>query len=316
MGKRSRERLTPIEYIKRKKRAIKLTTFRQGVGYVLLFISSIIMISLFVLPPLSKPILAALNSGPNEYIEPDTTQSINSIDYSQKSQVTLNIDGKGYNFRTDKTIVGDILRDIGVSIPFNKGIYPDLNQTLNAGQIIYIGDIETKTLVEDETTTFRTVEQKDESLDKGVKKTIQEGSDGLVRNTYIVQTVANKEISRNSFSSEVIKELKNHIIGIGYIDQAGCPKISPNRGAVYCRGHKETYYNLDMHYFSGFGTIIRREDGAKVYGDGKWKGLILLACHTKYRYQVRLTSIGRGICVDTGGFATNNPEQIDIATFW
>ena len=58
-----------------------------------------------------------------------------------------------------------------------------------------------------------------------------------------------------------------------------------------------------------------REDGAKMIGD-----YILCACDVTgtahNRYDIVETSMGLGICADTGAFAATNPYQIDIATTW
>jgi hypothetical protein len=85
--------------------------------------------------------------------------------------------------------------------------------------------------------------------------------------------------------------------------------LTAQLGTVLFQGHKETYYNLDMSYFAPYSI---RADGAKI----KPNGDIILACHTDYRGQRRLTSLGWGICLDTGGFALFDHEQIDLAMDW
>ena len=97
-------------------------------------------------------------------------------------------------------------------------------------------------------------------------------------------------------------------------------KLSPQTGAVYGPSGKETYYNLDM---SGIVSIARgqgiegdywvREDGAKMYGS-----YIICACGFNVRPRGTLveTSLGTGICLDTGGFAYTDPYQVDLAVTW
>jgi hypothetical protein len=97
-------------------------------------------------------------------------------------------------------------------------------------------------------------------------------------------------------------------------------KLSPQTGAVYGPSGKETYYNLDM---SGVVSIARnqgiegdywvREDGAKMYGS-----YIICACGFDVRPRGTLveTSLGTGICLDTGGFAYTDPYQVDLAVTW
>lgn len=99
--------------------------------------------------------------------------------------------------------------------------------------------------------------------------------------------------------------------------------LSASRGAQEGPSGKETYYNLNM---SSVVSIMRgmgydeanypyhiREDGAKMLGR-----FILVAANLNLRPRGTLvtTSMGIGIVADTGGFASRNPTQIDIATNW
>lgn len=86
---------------------------------------------------------------------------------------------------------------------------------------------------------------------------------------------------------------------------------------------KETYYNLDM---SGVIAIMRsmgysedeypywvRDDGVKMFGQ-----YVMVAAELSSRPKGTIleTSLGTGMVVDTGGFASGNPAQLDIATAW
>ena len=83
---------------------------------------------------------------------------------------------------------------------------------------------------------------------------------------------------------------------------------------------KETYYNLDM---SGVIRIMQnqgydyeywvREDGVKMYGD-----YIMCAANLNVHPRGSLVESSLGTCIvcDTGGFASGNPNQLDIAVTW
>lgn len=83
---------------------------------------------------------------------------------------------------------------------------------------------------------------------------------------------------------------------------------------------KETYYNLNM---SGVVNIMRnmgnndeywiRNDGCKILGN-----YIMVAANLNVHPRGSLveTSLGTGIVCDTGGFASENATQLDIATTW
>ena len=99
--------------------------------------------------------------------------------------------------------------------------------------------------------------------------------------------------------------------------------LSAASGVNYGPSGKETYYNLDM---SGVVSIMRgmgyseaeypysvRSDGAKMLGN-----YIMVAANlsTHPRGSLVETSMGTAIVCDTGGFATGNANQLDIATTW
>lgn len=100
-------------------------------------------------------------------------------------------------------------------------------------------------------------------------------------------------------------------------------KLTRSRGSIQGPSGKETYYNLNM---SGVVSIMRRmgfseseypynvrADGVKCLGP-----YVMVAAHLGQRPRGSKvqTSLGIGLVCDTGGFAANNPTQIDIATAW
>lgn len=100
-------------------------------------------------------------------------------------------------------------------------------------------------------------------------------------------------------------------------------KLSRLRGSIQGPSGKETYYNLNM---SGVVSIMRRmgfseseypysvrADGVKCLGP-----YVMVAAHLgkRPRGSKVQTSLGAGIVCDTGGFASSNPTQIDVATAW
>lgn len=96
--------------------------------------------------------------------------------------------------------------------------------------------------------------------------------------------------------------------------------LTKTKGAVYGPSGKETYYNLDM---SGVVQIMKnkginkrywvREDGVKMYGD-----YVMCAANLDVHPRGSLveTTLGTAMVCDTGGFASDNPHTLDIATNW
>ena len=101
------------------------------------------------------------------------------------------------------------------------------------------------------------------------------------------------------------------------------PVLCKGLGVVYGPSGKETYYNLPM---DGVVRIMRgmgfteeeypyweREDGCKMLGE-----FIMVAANLDVHPRGSLVpcSLGVAIVCDTGGFAYNNPQQLDIAVNW
>ena len=68
-----------------------------------------------------------------------------------------------------------------------------------------------------------------------------------------------------------------------------------------------------MHRMGVKGDYWVREDGVKMLGD-----YVMVAANLKThpRGSIVETSLGTGIVCDTGGFAKEHPERLDIATSW
>ena len=98
------------------------------------------------------------------------------------------------------------------------------------------------------------------------------------------------------------------------------PVLTKQAGVVQGPSGKETYYNLDM---SGVIRLMKnqgydyeywvREDGVKMYGD-----YIMCAANLNVHPRGSLVESSLGTCIvcDTGGFASSNPSQLDIAVTW
>ena len=97
--------------------------------------------------------------------------------------------------------------------------------------------------------------------------------------------------------------------------------LTKSKGTNNGPSGKETYYNLNMsrvvaamsRYGYSSSDYWVRADGVKMLGN-----YVMVAASYKTHPKGSLvpTSLGTGIVCDTGGFATSNPTQIDIATNW
>lgn len=124
--------------------------------------------------------------------------------------------------------------------------------------------------------------------------------------------------SENSITEQQEQTTETYIEPQAYIEPTG--GLTPTGGVYWYGEQKETWYNLPMEKVieqaqnNGiYGEYWIREDGCKMYGD-----YIILACNRGVHPMGSIveTSLGTGISLDTGAFASSNPYQVDIAVNW
>ena len=216
-------------------------------------------------------------------------------------------------------------------------------------EIVIIGTVqETEVIKKD------TVKKETDELMKGETEVREEGEDGKrsISSDVVIEngTVTSKEI----VGKKVIKEDKDKVVMVGTkldngLNEDGSyrfvhctveedienseeykavqgafayngPVLTRSRGAISGPSGKETYYNLNM---SGCINIMNsrgfhepywvRSDGVKMYGY-----YVMCAAELSIRPKGSIveSSNGLAIVVDTGGFASRNPRQLDIAVTW
>lgn len=105
-----------------------------------------------------------------------------------------------------------------------------------------------------------------------------------------------------------------------YQEPTGTGCLTKQGGVFWYGSQKETYYNLDMSVVVSVaqsngiaGEYWIREDGCKMLGDY----IMIAANYNIHPYgSLVSTSLGTGIVVDTGGFASYEPYGVDIAVDW
>ena len=113
---------------------------------------------------------------------------------------------------------------------------------------------------------------------------------------------------------------EDEVKGYGAASDWDGPVLTASAGTITGPSGKETYYNLNM---SGVVSVMRslgntdeywvRDDGVKMLGD-----YVMVAANLDVHPRGSLveTSLGMGIVCDTGGFASGNSTQLDIAVSW
>lgn len=134
------------------------------------------------------------------------------------------------------------------------------------------------------------------------------------------QIVSDTEETRSEWEEAIKEDSREQLANQTRNPNWGGAVLSPFHGSVYGPSGKETYYNLNM---SGcisnmnsrgyYADVWVRNDGCKMFGD-----YIMCAANLSVHPYGSLveSSLGTCIVVDTGGFASGNPNQLDIAVTW
>ena len=216
-------------------------------------------------------------------------------------------------------------------------------------EIVIIG-----TVLETEVIEKDTVMKETDELMKGETEVREEGEDGKRSISSEVVIENGRLTSKKTIEKKVIKKDKDKVVMVGTklddgLNEDGSyrfvhctvegdienseeykavqgafdyngPVLSRSRGTTSGPSGKETYYNLNM---SGCINIMSsrgfhepywvRSDGVKMYG---YYVMCAAGLSIRPKGSIVESSKGLAIVVDTGGFASRNPRQLDIAVTW
>lgn len=211
------------------------------------------------------------------------TGAVNHItDYVPTVDITVE-DGieekKEYLVKQDT--VQNVLNEIHVELNKGDTLNKELDSLVEQNDLLKITRVMTKTIVKEEKIPYKTVEKGSGGWTKSV---VQEGTNGVVKKTYLVTYANNKETSRKVIKEEVVKEPVNKIIQHGGISKGttftgrlttyggdcnGCGgysssgvKLSASTGvnnshSPYLTYKGKKYYCLAADRSIPFGTIIK-----------------------------------------------------------
>lgn len=162
-------------------------------------------------------------------------------------------------------------------------------------------------------------QREQEEMREAVSRKLQKEIDGINRKLLEAESKEAKKEEEPESTEEQIADNADLIVIEPYeTPEDGC--LTKYSGIYWNGGQLETYYNLDMsvvvetaHANGIGGDYWIRSDGCKMLGEY----IMIAANQSVHPYGSTVsTSLGTGIVVDTGGFAENNPKQIDIAVNW
>ena len=156
--------------------------------------------------------------GADDRVEPGLDTKVNggeTINIYKAHEITI-VDGDTTTVRkTTYKKVGDILKELNITLGENDRVTPNLNSEVATVDTIKIVRDGKATEVKKEEIKFETKEEKDDSKYVDEKVTKVEGENGEKEVTYNVVREKGKEISREVVSEKVLKEATAKVVVVG-----------------------------------------------------------------------------------------------------
>ena len=149
----------------------------------------------------------------------------NKIFIKRAVDVSVHVDGKEIKIRSAENNISEMLKAEKITLAEKDKIFPSKDKGLQNGLKIAITRVDAKVEVKIQNLDFDTVMKNDDSLEKGMTKTIQDGLIGSKTLSFNVSYENDKEISRNLVTEIVTQNPITKIVAVGTLGV-----VNSNRG--------------------------------------------------------------------------------------
>lgn len=139
--------------------------------------------------------------------------------------VHVDVDGKQLTIQSAEDSVEKMLEKEGIGLKEFDKVSPSKDTALKDGLNVAVIRVETKEIKETRQIDYATVVKKDEDMEQGSKKTIQEGQPGEKETVSKVLYENGKEVSRKVVSETIKKQPVQKIVAVGTLNV-----YTPSRG--------------------------------------------------------------------------------------
>jgi len=179
----------------------------------------------------------------------------------------LVVGGKKQDVWSTSTTVADFLSQQGITLNKLDRVEPELKQTVTKNAVINVIRVEKVTDVVEEPINYAVITKNDSNLEKGKKKVVTEGQEGLLSKSYEVVLENGKEVSRKLVSEKKMKEKQDKVVAMGtkvLVAQVSRGSSEPAGKEIYV---SSTAYTANCNGCSGYtatGMNLRANPNAKV----------------------------------------------------
>lgn len=212
--------------------------------------------------------------GADDRVEPGLDTKVNggeTINIYKAHEVTI-VDGDTTTVRkTTYKKVGDILKELNITLGENDRVTPDLNKEVATVDTIKIVRDGKATEVKKEEIKFETKEEKDDSKYVDEKVTKVEGKNGEKEVTYNVVRENGKEISREVVSEKVLTEATTKVVVVGTKQRPADQQKSASQSSASSQSYaaqSTSAQSTSAQSYSSAGGSVRLSNGNTAGAEG------------------------------------------------
>jgi uncharacterized protein YabE (DUF348 family) len=260
--------------------------------------------------------------GPKDKITPRIDSKVKEGDrivIEKAVNIEVAVDGAQRKLKSAEKDVAALLQTEGIPFYDKDKISPPLTTPIKEGLKVVITRVDSKIITESKPIDFSTIVKKDDNLEKGVTKVLEEGQAGeRLVSTHIIYEDG-KEVSREVIKDEIAKEPVQKVLAMGTLGV-----IRPSRGG-------KAYYTRSMvmkatAYTAGYESTGKRP-GDRGYGKTASGTMVKRNAdgYSTIAVDPRVIPIGTRLYVegygfavaeDTGGAIKGNIIDVYFPTVW
>ncbi len=138
-----------------------------------------------------------------------------TVNITRMIKFTLLADGKESELWVTPGSVGNALKSLKIALNPGDQVIPGLETNLTPGENIEIIRFTEKTINQPVKVPFKVERKNDSSKERGYKKVIQEGQNGLIQRTVKITLKNGKEVKREVIGEKVVREPVNKVVAVG-----------------------------------------------------------------------------------------------------